>query len=65
MLKWASTVHFLRAVLDGFHVGALPHHQAQSSKDDALSGSGLAGNDGESGLKGNVELVDERKILNV
>ena len=56
---------FLRAVLDGFHVGALPHHQAQSSKDDALSGSGLAGDDGESGLEGNIEFVDERKILNI
>ena len=43
------------SLLDGLRVSALSKQQANGSEDDALAGSRLAGNDGESRVKLKVE----------
>ena len=51
--------------LDGLAVGTLSEQQSECAEDDALAGTGLAGDDGEAPLKGDVEHVDEGEVLDI
>ena len=51
--------------LDGFAVGTLPQEEIDCAEDDAFARTGLSGNDGEPAIERDVELVDEREVLNV
>ena len=51
--------------LDGLGVGSLAQEEPQGAEDDALAGSRFTGDDGETSLEGDVELVDEGEVLDV
>ena len=53
------------ACLDGFAVGTLPQEEIDCAEDDAFARTGLSGNDGEPAIERDVELVNEREVLNV